>query len=56
MKEILKEVYWLSELHWASGFRSSKHPISTLYAHRIVQFVASGVEPPVEYKGKAWFL
>ena len=56
IKEVIKEVYWLSELHWASGFRSSKYPISTLYAHRIVQFVASGVEPPEEYRGKAWFL
>lgn len=56
IKEVIKEIYWLSELHWASGFRSSKYPISTLYAHRIVQFVASGVEPPEEYRGKAWFL
>ncbi|MHA1595045.1 MAG: Piwi domain-containing protein [Candidatus Baldrarchaeia archaeon] len=56
VKSALKEVYWLSEMHWASGFRSSKHPISTLYAHRVSSFLSAGVEPAREYKGKAWFL
>ncbi|HDI74602.1 MAG TPA: hypothetical protein ENF55_01460, partial [Thermoprotei archaeon] len=34
--QLAKQVYWLSELHWGSGIFTSKHPISTLYAHRII--------------------
>ena len=38
MRKLARDVYWLSELHWASAFSSSRSPITTLYAHRICSF------------------
>ncbi|MEM4425662.1 MAG: Piwi domain-containing protein [Candidatus Nezhaarchaeales archaeon] len=52
----LTDVYWLSELHWASGFTSTRLPITTLYAKRICSFWRAGVEPSKQLYGKLWFL
>jgi len=56
MKKLARDVYWLSELHWASAFSSSRSPITTLYAHRICSFWRAGVYPCEKYYGKLWFL
>ena len=56
LQQHLQEVYWLSELHWASGLRSAKLPITTLYPHRIAKFTAAGVKPHKNLRTKLWFL
>ena len=56
VRDIARDVYWLSELHWASAFSSSRLPITTLYAHRICSFWRAGVQPSEEYYDKLWFL
>lgn len=50
-----KQVYWLSELHWGSGIFTSKYPITTLYAHRIIAFWIQGIHP-TEQENTLWFL
>lgn len=55
IEEFLRHVFWLSELHWASGLRSTKYPISTLYAHRIARFASVGVLPE-DIGNSLWFL
>ncbi len=56
MYDIARDVYWLSELHWASAFASTRLPITTLYAHRICSFLRLGVSPSEEYYSRLWFL
>ena len=52
----LTDIYWLSELHWASGFTSTRLPISTLYAKRMCSFWRAGVKPSEKLHGRLWFL
>ena len=52
----VRDIYWLSSLHWGSMFVTPRLPISTLYPHRICGFTRQGVFPPEEYRGKLWFL
>ncbi len=52
---IIKDIYWLSETHWASGFRTPRLPVTTLYPNRITTFIKAGVKP-TPLKGKTWFL
>ncbi|MCD6513605.1 MAG: hypothetical protein J7L07_01650 [Candidatus Odinarchaeota archaeon] len=56
IREIMKEIYYLSELHWASGLRSAKLPISILYADRIARFAYLNVIPSERLKTSLWFL
>ncbi len=58
-KELLtqvRDVYWLSQLHWGSAFTTPRIPITTLYSHKICTFLSQGVFPPEEYQNKLWFL
>ena len=58
-KELLtqvRDVYWLSQLHWGSAFTTPRIPITTLYAHKICRFLSIGVYPPEEYQHRLWFL
>jgi len=52
----VREVYWLSALHWGSMFTSPRTPIVTLYAHRIASFFRLGVYPEPGSMGGLWFL
>jgi len=56
VREHSKLIYWFSQLHWGSAFYSPKLPITTLYAHRICQFVSMGVFPEEDRKTSLWFL
>jgi len=53
---ISRDIYWLSELHYASAFTSTKLPITILYAHRICSFWNADVKPKSNLKEKLWFL
>jgi len=56
VKHLAKDVYWLSELHWASAFLSTKMPISVLYPSRICSFWHAGLKPGDELRNRLWFL
>ncbi|MCD6485235.1 MAG: hypothetical protein J7L47_09030 [Candidatus Odinarchaeota archaeon] len=56
IKDIMKEIYYLSELHFASGFRSAKLPITILFSDRIAKFAYSGVIPSRKLQETLWFL
>jgi len=56
MYMIARDIYWLSELHWASAFSSTRLPITTLYPHRICGFWSAGIYPSEKYYNKLWFL
>jgi len=53
--EIMRDVYWLSEIHWASGFRTPRLPVTLLYPGRMCSFFRAGVKP-TSLRGTAWFL
>ena len=52
----LRDILSLTELHFASGFRPPKLPITTLYAHRVAQFATAGVIPKKYLNTRLWFL
>ena len=56
VKDLARDVYWLSQLHWGSAFVSPRLPITTLYSHKISRLLSMGVHPPEEYRGRLWFL
>lgn len=56
LEDIARDIYWLSELHWASAFVSTKTPITTLYPNRICSFWKAGVQPTKKMMDKLWFL
>ena len=56
LTELARDVYWLSELHWSSGLRSPRLPITTLYVKRLKAFWRAGVVPPEELYRRLWFL
>lgn len=55
-RRVVRDIYWLSQLNWASGLLPSRLPISTLYPHRIISFLRAGVHPPDEFMRRMWFL
>ncbi|RLG02190.1 MAG: hypothetical protein DRN61_06905, partial [Thaumarchaeota archaeon] len=54
--QLARDIYWLSELHWASGLRSPRLPVTTLYPKRLASFWRAGVMPSEELYGRLWFL
>jgi len=52
---VMRDIYWLSEVHWASGFRTPRLPVTILYPNRVASFIRAGVKP-TPLKGRAWFL
>lgn len=52
----VKEVFWLSSLHWGSMFTTPRMPITTLYPHRVSRFFGLGVYPDPDRMGGLWFL
>lgn len=52
---ILRDVFWASELHWASAFLSAKLPINLLYPSRVARFAKAGVQPHT-LPDTLWFL
>lgn len=56
VKLLAKDVYWLSELHWASAFLSARLPVSVLYPSRLCSFWNAGLKPEEKLKQRLWFL
>ena len=56
IRDIMKEIYYLSELHFASGLRSAKLPITILFSDRIAKFAYSNVIPSERLQETLWFL
>ncbi len=52
----LRDIYWLTSLHYASPFRSPRLPIVILYPDRLMKFWRAGVKAKGELTKRLWFL